>query len=212
MAADARFQLIQADLGAFAQPTEKVVGSLRVVNGARHGLKAEQADGLLVELVHGGAAKIAGRLKQCCGGKANRGSLLHALKQKSQGKRRRVRGNHRGGKKVCRDSHGAVHVGTEPGSADQHARLAVQRAGQVEHRGTGAQGLAPILPGQVFGARKKGEVDALEGVGFNSLDDGDFVPNLVKLALGCLVVKQHKVGPRKGRVGQRILQLPAQQG
>src|SRR5580658_703681 len=71
VAADARFRGGQADGSRFAQRAEQIKGGLAVVNGAREGLEAEQADRLLVEFVHGGAAELAGRLKQRDGGQAH---------------------------------------------------------------------------------------------------------------------------------------------
>ena len=53
----------EADGGVLAQAAEQVVSRLRIENGARQSLEAEQVHGLLVQLVHGGAAKFAGGLE-----------------------------------------------------------------------------------------------------------------------------------------------------
>ena len=79
MAANARLDRAQMHGGALAQCGEQVIGHLRVIRGARHSLEAEQIHRLLVELIHGGASKFAGRLQQRGGGKAHRRGLLQAV-------------------------------------------------------------------------------------------------------------------------------------
>ena len=207
VAANARLDRGQADGGAFSQAAQQVIGRLRVVDGARQGLKAEQADGLLVQLVHGGAAKLAGRLEDRGGGKAHWRGLMQPLEQQRQRNDRGMRRHDSGSKQVdgrCLNS--------QPGRAHQHAGLLVERAGEIEDRGAGAERLPPVLAGQVFSAAEEGEVGAVEGVGADGLDEGDLIADLVQLALRVFFVEQGKVGRGKRRLGENVLQLPAQPG
>ena len=129
MAANPRLDRAQADFGGLAQPGEQVIGRLRVVKSARQPLKTEQAHGLLVKLVQGCAAKLACRLEQRGKGCADRGGLLEPFKHQRQRQRRRVRRDHGGGKQV-----GGNRLGNQPGRANQHARLLVESAREVEDR------------------------------------------------------------------------------
>ena len=95
-----RLHRAQADGGAFAQAGEQVIGHLRVEGGARHVLKAEQAHGLLMQFVHGGAAPLAGRKQQRGEGRAHRRGLVQALEDEAQGQGRGVRRDHGRGKQI----------------------------------------------------------------------------------------------------------------
>ncbi len=81
MAANACFHVRQTDGGVFAHAAEQVKRDLRVVNTARYGLEVEQVHRLLMQLVHGGAAELAGRLKNRGGGKSDRSGLLQPIEQ-----------------------------------------------------------------------------------------------------------------------------------
>ena len=71
----------EVDGRVFTEPAKNVVGGLRIVNSAREGLKAEQTDRLLVQLVHCGAAELAGRHQNRGCGKAHGGCPLQAVEK-----------------------------------------------------------------------------------------------------------------------------------
>ena len=104
-------------------------------------------------------------------------------------------------------------IGAQPGSAHQHARFLVQRAGKVEHRGSGAEALcASGCAVRSSDAAEEGEVDVLERVGANGLDEGDLVAHLVELAQRLILVQQREGGRGQRRLGKGVFQLLAQQG
>src|SRR6202034_578410 len=89
MAANSRLGSRQIDSGALSQSAKQVIGNLRVIDGARNRLKTEQAHGLLVQLIHGSAAKVTGRLKNSGRGKAKRRCLLEPFEQQRESHGRR---------------------------------------------------------------------------------------------------------------------------
>ena len=197
MAANARLDGAQIDFGRFAQAAEQVVGGLGIVDGARKGLKAEQADGLLMKLVHG--ARGPTRWPEAGPWRPQSGPARPAAAAPAagQGQRRRMSGNDGRGKEIDGGS-----FSPQPGGAHQHACLLIERAGKIEDRGAGAERGAPVAAGQVFAAAEKGEVGVIEGVGGNGLDEGDLVAHLVELALGFLFIEQDKVGGSERRIGE----------
>ena len=100
---------------------------------------------------------------------------------------------------------------SQPGGAHQNAGLLIERAGEIEDRGAGAKRLLPVPAGQALRAAEEGEVGAVEGFGADGLDEGDLVAHLLQLALGFFLVEQGEVGGGKRRLGENVLQLPAQQ-
>src|SRR5580658_7755094 len=84
VAADACVGGAEVDGRGLAQASEQVVSSLGVVDGARERLEAEQTDGLLVQLVHGGAAELAGWLQNRGGDGADGSGQLQAVHDQAQ--------------------------------------------------------------------------------------------------------------------------------
>ena len=62
----------------FAKRRKKIEGDLRVVLVLRKRLKAEEVDGLLVQLVHGFAPVLGGGLDHGCGERPDREPSLNA--------------------------------------------------------------------------------------------------------------------------------------
>src|ERR1035438_2103658 len=88
MAAHPGLGLAEADRSVFAEAAKQVISGLRIENGARQLLEAEQVHGLLVEFVHGGAARFTGGQQQRGGGKADGRGLLQPLQKQRQGQSR----------------------------------------------------------------------------------------------------------------------------
>src|SRR5579863_1955763 len=76
MAPDPGLKGSETDGGCIAETGQQVIGSLGIVDGAWNGLKAEKADGLLMQLVHCGTAELAGRNEQRGGSEAHGRGLL----------------------------------------------------------------------------------------------------------------------------------------
>ncbi len=91
------------------------------------------------------------------GGKAHRRGLLQPLQHQRQRQRRGVRRDHGGSKQVGPPPQNPA-LGSPARARAPDARLLVQRAGEVQNRGAGAQRLPPVLAGQILRAGKKGEV------------------------------------------------------
>ena len=88
----------------------------------------------------------------------------------------------------------------QPRSADHDAGFLVEAAGEIEHRGSGAQGLLPVPAREVFAAAEKCEVSVVERIGADGLDEGDFVAHLVQLALRVLLRRGAKSWRRPGAI------------
>ena len=78
--------------------------------------------------------------------------------------------------------------------------------------GGGPQGGAPVLARQLLVAAEKCEINAFKCIGGDGLDKRDLVAHLVQLALRIPFIQQQKAGSGQGRLRQRVLQFPAQQG
>ena len=82
--ADAVSGRAEVDFGRFTEDGDEIECDLGVVDFPGQILEREQGYGLLMELVHGGAAMFGSRLKDRRPGTADRGSIFDAREQQGE--------------------------------------------------------------------------------------------------------------------------------
>jgi hypothetical protein len=104
-----------------------------------------------------------------------------------------------------------LQLAVDPGRADQDAGLTFERKAEVNDAGTGLVGALPVFESERLLAGEEGEVHALERIGIDTLDEGDFVADGFEAAEFGLVIHENEVGIGKGRVGESVVEFFATQ-
>ena len=168
-----------------------------------------------MELIHGGTAVFGGGLEYGGGRDADRRVLGDTAQQNSQRSGGGMRGDDGRGFKAGGVGTGLsgdrLQFAVDPGSADEHARLAFEGIGEVDNAGSGAGGVLPVFEGKLLIAGKESKVDAGEGAGIDALNEADLVADGFEAAQLGFVIHEQEIGVGKGRVGQRVAEFFAAQ-
>lgn len=90
--------------------------------------KLEKVNGLLMQLVHGGAPELAGRLQHCGGREPNGRGAVQTLEQKRQSNDRGVGRHDRRRKEID----GSV-LRSQPRGAHHDSSFLIKRSREIEH-------------------------------------------------------------------------------
>jgi hypothetical protein len=131
LAADTGFAIGERDRGVFAGAGQDVEGQLRVVVGLGDGLEGKQGDGLFLQFIDGGAARLAGRLKESDDGGLDGMQGVQVVQELGEEPGARLRDEVHGGLR----RRGLKEWGAKDGGG-----IGLQSGGEIDDRGIDAGG------------------------------------------------------------------------